>query len=391
MFQLKAKLKKAQCGPSTTSDAPTTSEDDTVACGRDNLEQEDVAEMLQLDDDPPLPSMSKPSTRKKTTPTTGSLALNLDKDSSSLLNALASRAVDSEQLKRKLENLVDSGDMYKLEKISWGQWMGTCAAQVPSDKWVTFRQRAYDLICEFVPPHPAGPAPPSVPQRPVAIRPSTPQSAPAMLVQPNVSQYGQAGQSGKGYSQPHSSVAFGQSQQSSQSLGQSQQSGFSYGSSQQSGFSYGPSQQSGFSYGQSQQSGPSFGQSQQSVPSFGQSQQSVPSFGQSQQTYQSSQPSGYFGSSQYAQYSQTQPSYYTQTQETQQPQQQQQQQQQQARDPSPVPAASGSTTGNQSEQHVLSNLSTPNISANSSLVAAVGGGLLSPYTDMLNADTDDNV
>lgn len=71
-----------------------------------------------------------------------------------LLQVLAARAVDSESLKKKLEELCGLKDFVTAERVNWGQWLASCAGQVAPARWESFRQETYDLMCRYVPTHP---------------------------------------------------------------------------------------------------------------------------------------------------------------------------------------------------------------------------------------------
>ena len=105
------------------------------------------------DPDQPFPSLTTPAQRgkrKSQTATTPQAASGCPTDTD-LLNMLTARAVESEVLKRKLDDLVSSDDVVKQEKLNWGQWMASCIAQVSDNRWVEFTDRSLSFIREFVP------------------------------------------------------------------------------------------------------------------------------------------------------------------------------------------------------------------------------------------------
>ena len=68
------------------------------------------------------------------------------------IHQLASRAVDSEQLKQKLDSVLAANTQpEKAEKLNYGQWVASCIAQVPDRRWAQFLNRSFALIQEFVP------------------------------------------------------------------------------------------------------------------------------------------------------------------------------------------------------------------------------------------------
>ena len=107
------------------------------------------------DNEPAFPTLVTPRSRtQRTQCKTGTPAEpkgGSTKSESDLLKMLTARAVETEVLKRKLDELVTSGDAVKQEKLNWGQWMASCVAQVADDKWVDFTRKSFDLIREFVP------------------------------------------------------------------------------------------------------------------------------------------------------------------------------------------------------------------------------------------------
>jgi len=88
---------------------------------------------------------------------TGSVATLSD---GKLLSLLAARAVDSDVLKKKLQDLLGVRDFFQAERVNWGQWMASCAGQIPQAQWPSFRQDAYDLVCSYLPAPPIAPLPP---------------------------------------------------------------------------------------------------------------------------------------------------------------------------------------------------------------------------------------
>ena len=113
-------------------------------------EDDDEAQVVECQVDRTLPSMITPLSRRKRTAV--SSASSKPESDPNVLSVLTSRAVDTEKLKKKLDDLISSNDVYKAEKQNWGIWFASCCIQVPADKWMFFRKKSLDLIMECVPP-----------------------------------------------------------------------------------------------------------------------------------------------------------------------------------------------------------------------------------------------
>lgn len=126
----------------------------------DDEEEEQVTAVSDLPaDEEPLPEVSRPKRRAKatetctattTTTTTSDTSISTLSDGK-LLQVLTARAVDSESLKKRLTDMLGVKDPLDNEKMNWGQWMASCAYQVPRERWASFRQETYDLLCSYVP------------------------------------------------------------------------------------------------------------------------------------------------------------------------------------------------------------------------------------------------
>lgn len=205
-FQLAEKIQKAK-GPTTstsTTTKPTSSscrvvgaieampsmaEEDSDAgddIPQDTVEDAGEEGAFAMDATEELPNI--PVARRKdraatkaapvTTATAPTVITPLDQN---LIQFLASRAVDSEQLKKRLDSvLAESRDPQMAEKLHYGQWMASCIAQVPDDRWAEFIAQSVALLGEFVPNHHLPPAPSCV--RPTVSQ--TPVSAPTVSLGP---------------------------------------------------------------------------------------------------------------------------------------------------------------------------------------------------------------
>lgn len=136
-----------------------------------------------------------------------------------LLQVLAARAVDSEGLKKKLEDMLGIKDFNTAERINWGQWFASCAGQIPAVHWGSFRQESLDLIWRYLPSSrdgPDAPIPVSAPApAPVSRSMSAPSSSSAFSAPTSLqsSLYGQQG--GQQLSSSVSGQSYMRSQQSS--------------------------------------------------------------------------------------------------------------------------------------------------------------------------------
>ena len=104
------------------------------------------------DPDPPFPVVSTPAQRGRRKSRTGTTRQGACASASEteLLQMLTTRAVESEMLKRKLDDLISTSDVVKQEKVNWGQWMASCVAQVPDNRWAEFTDRSLPFLREFV-------------------------------------------------------------------------------------------------------------------------------------------------------------------------------------------------------------------------------------------------
>jgi hypothetical protein len=144
----------------------------------DCLEDEEDDEVLEIPDDfdiaPPL-SITKSnsaqqvtsskstapqqSTKQQSTTTTKSTtAAQQSKSkkskrtlSSSVLQVLAeSRSRETTSMHRNMEDMVGR-DFVRAEQVNRGQWMASCAGQVSSQRWASFRDATYQLISSYLP------------------------------------------------------------------------------------------------------------------------------------------------------------------------------------------------------------------------------------------------
>jgi len=152
-----------------------------------------------------LPVMPRPGDRQQrkksttsatTTPASTSAAAQAAAASlsdGSLLQVLAARTVDSQSLKKRMEEMMGWKDFKAAERVNWGQWLSSCAGQVAPERWSSFRHDTYELMCKYVPEPPLNPTtttvvtststPPFSPGLSVClVRPHTPQ-CPQFLVQ----------------------------------------------------------------------------------------------------------------------------------------------------------------------------------------------------------------
>ena len=146
LFQLKLKVAAKQ--QQDTSYA-TLSDDEA---GDDEDEQRSTLPSttgtgIEIDDET-LPPLADRRKKKKATPTPD-MASDAG-HSTELLKILTARAVETEVLKKKLDDLVSSNDVVKQEKLNWGAWLATCVSQVPQDRWDEYTQSSLDHIRQFV-------------------------------------------------------------------------------------------------------------------------------------------------------------------------------------------------------------------------------------------------
>lgn len=73
-----------------------------------------------------------------------------DMSTGSLIQILAARTVDSELLKKQLLDMCGVKDFKYQERVSFGQWLSSCAGQVPEEKWTEFISECVDLMNRFV-------------------------------------------------------------------------------------------------------------------------------------------------------------------------------------------------------------------------------------------------
>lgn len=68
-----------------------------------------------------------------------------------LLQMLAQKAMDTEELRKKVDTFLNSIDPKTAEQSNWGQWLLSCSQQIPRHRWAEFREQSYQLICRFLP------------------------------------------------------------------------------------------------------------------------------------------------------------------------------------------------------------------------------------------------
>ena len=70
---------------------------------------------------------------------------------SDILELLAQKTTDTDELKRKVDQFLNSLDPQVAEQSSWGSWLSTCAQQIPRNQWADFTDQSYQLIRRFLP------------------------------------------------------------------------------------------------------------------------------------------------------------------------------------------------------------------------------------------------
>ena len=162
-FQLKNKL-----GESTSQG--TSQQDAYAELSEDDSEEEEVAEInrgacasasthatasaSKTTDEPPLPSLVNVAERRKqkkasaAAKSSTSTSSTGDISHAELLKLLTARAVDTEMLKTKIDELITCGDVRKQEKMNFGQWVGSRIMQVPDEHFDAFQQDCFKYIME---------------------------------------------------------------------------------------------------------------------------------------------------------------------------------------------------------------------------------------------------
>ena len=161
LLQLKSKCRSnsktaaddAYSGDEDVEDDPTNIED----IGLDEVDPQDDAF-------PPLHTRANSKKKWPTATTTVSVSPSSTITDANLLNVLAARAVDSEALKKKLEEVIGSRDFMQCERLNWGQWLSSCAGQVEAHRWASFRKDSLELMEKYLPttdhtPPPKAPVP----------------------------------------------------------------------------------------------------------------------------------------------------------------------------------------------------------------------------------------
>jgi len=238
-FQLKSKIKKSKSATAELTQPLSEDEDDDEepvvqkdATTEKDKEPGDVEQALPNIAVPR--SVRDPRTRAETvtsqsTMVTTSVTTPITRHGAidqSLLRLLAERAVDSEQLKRKLEDVLAEGDRpLHAEKLYFGQWVAACTMQISDHDWAEYTDILQRTLRRFVPRMSGRGIQP--------LQPLAQTTAPTFIYGPHSTpttashqgQYGQSYGSGPMSTQAHSGSAIGQY---SQQAGQSQNTGASF-------------------------------------------------------------------------------------------------------------------------------------------------------------------
>ena len=114
------------------------------------------------------------------TPATSSSVVAGSVSQDKFLQLLTSCALDSDLLKKKLDEMItENPERPDSERIYWGRYYTAICTRIPEDKWHTFCDRTYQLICDMRSPSSSGSSTTNSAFRPVTrTTPSTQFRAP---------------------------------------------------------------------------------------------------------------------------------------------------------------------------------------------------------------------